>query len=73
MRKALVALTLTAFSLGAFATIDTASAAPAKMTKMGCMVGKQKYDAAMGKCVEAKPVKKAMKSSMKKPVMKKAM
>lgn len=73
MRKAIVALTMTAFTLGAFATIDTASAAPAKMTKMGCMVGKQKYDATQGKCIDAKPVKKAAKSSLKKPVMKKAM
>ena len=73
MRKAIVALSLTAFTLGSFAVIDTASAAHAKMTKMGCIVGKQKYDATVGKCMEAKPVKKAAKSMTKKPVVKKTM
>lgn len=72
MRKAIVALSMTAFALGSFASIDTASAAAAKMTKMGCIVGKQKYDAAQGKCMNARPVKKVVKAS-KKPAMKKAM
>ena len=58
MRKALVALSTVAFALSAFATIETASAAD-KTTKMGCMVGKQKWDASVGKCVDGAPVKKA--------------
>ena len=71
MRKAIVALSMSAFALASLGTIDTAAAAPAKMSKMGCVVGKQKWDSKVGKCVDAKPVKKAVKS-MKKPVMKKA-
>ena len=66
MRKAIVALSMSAFALASFSAIDTASAATAKMSKMGCVVGKQKWDAKVGKCVDAKPVKKAVKS-MKKP------
>ncbi len=61
MRKAFVALTAAAFAIGAFGAIDTASAAKAKMTTKGCIVGKQKWDATEGKCVDAKPVVKAAK------------
>ena len=71
MRKALVAITMSAFALGALGTLDTATAAPAKMSKFGCVIGKQKWDAKAAKCMDAKPVKKA--SSMKKPAPKKAM
>ena len=67
MRKALVALSTVAFALSAFATIETASAAD-KMTKMGCMVGKQKWDASVGKCMDAPAsAKKAAKKSAKAP------
>ena len=61
MRKAIVALTMSAFALGAIAPIESAFAAQPKMSKMGCVVGKQKWDAGVGKCVEAKLVKKAAK------------
>lgn len=40
--------------------IADAAKAP-KKTKMGCIVGKEKWDASAGKCVAAKPVKKAAK------------
>ena len=59
MRKSLVAVSTVALALAAFATLETASAAP-KMSKMGCMVGKQKWDASQGKCVDAHPVKHVM-------------
>ena len=62
MRKSLVALSTVALAISAFATINTASAAP-KMSKMGCVVGKQKWDATQGKCVDAKPVKHVMHKS----------
>ena len=64
MRRALVSLTAVAFAISAFAAVDTASAA--KMSKMGCMVGKEKWDASAGKCMAAKPVKKAAKKTAKK-------
>ncbi len=79
MRKALVALSLGAFVLGATAPMMEASAAPA-LSKMGCVVGKQRWDASIGKCVDGKPVAK-VKSKAKpkaapkmtnKPAMKKA-
>ena len=60
MRKALVALTAAAFALGTFGATDMASAAAAKKTAKGCIIGKQKWDASEGKCVDAKPVKKAV-------------
>ena len=59
MRKALVTVSTIALAFGAFATIETASAAP-KMSKMGCMIGKQKWDATQGKCIDAKPVQHVM-------------
>jgi hypothetical protein len=63
MRKTLIALSATAMAMSSMAFVaGTASAATKpKMTKMGCMVGKQTYSAAEGKCVDAKPVKKAAK------------
>ncbi len=73
MRKALVALSLSAFTLSSLGALTSASAAPAKMSKMGCIVGKQKWDAPMAKCVDAKPVKKVSKTLKKKPAVKKAM
>ena len=63
MRKALIAVSTVAFALSAIAAIETASAAD-KLTKMGCMVGKQKWDATAGKCMDAPAtVKKAKKSA----------
>ena len=73
MRKALVALTAVAFALGTFGVIETASAAAAKTTAKGCIVGKQKWDASNAKCVAATPVKKAAaKKPAAKPAVKKA-
>jgi hypothetical protein len=66
MRKVLVAMTAAAFAFGTFGAIDTASAAKAKTTSKGCIIGKQKWDATEGKCVAAKPVTKAAKK-VKKP------
>jgi hypothetical protein len=38
-----------------------------KKSHFGCVVGKEKWDAGSGKCVAAKPVKKAAKKADKKP------
>ena len=76
MRKALVALSLGAFVIGAFAPMSDASAAGPKLSKFGCVVGKQRWDASMGKCVDGRPVTKMKaKSAPKaaKPAPKKAM
>ena len=59
MRKVFIALSTAAFALGTFGAIETASAAKAKVTAKGCIVGKQKWDAVESKCVAATPVKKA--------------
>jgi hypothetical protein len=61
MRKAFIALSTVAFAIGTFGAIEVASAAKAKTTAKGCIVGKQKWDASDSKCVEAKPVAKAAK------------
>ena len=66
MRKALIAVSTVAFALSAFATIETASAAE-KLSKMGCMVGKQKWDASAGKCMDAPAAAKKAKKSAKAP------
>ena len=58
MRKILVALSITAFAAGLAVSTADAAKAPAK-TKMGCIVGKEKWDASVGKCGPAKMVKKA--------------
>lgn len=75
MRKALVVLSLGAFVVGAIAPALEASAAP-KLSKMGCVVGKQRWDASIGKCVDGKPVAKAKakaaKPAPKSPMVKKA-
>ena len=73
MRKALVALSAAAFAVGTFGAIETASAAKAKTSAKGCIIGKQKWDASNAKCVDAKPVKKAAaKKAPAKPAAKKA-
>ncbi len=61
MRKAFIALSTFAFAVGTFGAIEVASAAKAKTTAKGCIVGKQKWNAADGKCDAAKPVAKAAK------------
>jgi hypothetical protein len=65
MRKFLVALSAAAFAAGIGAvTLETAEAkkAPAKTT-LGCVKGKEKWNATAGKCeaVKKKAVKKAAK------------
>ena len=62
MRKLTIMLSAVAFAMSSFAMIAPASAAKApKKTKMGCVAGKEKWDASVGKCAAAKPVKKAKK------------
>lgn len=58
MRKMLAAVTIAAFAAGL--GIGTVDAAPAK-TKLGCIVGKEKWDASAGKCVPKAMVKKVAK------------
>ncbi len=66
MTKTLSVLTAIAFAAGsAFVVVDAnaaAKAAPAK-TKLGCVKGAEKWDASVGKCMAAKPVKKAVKKA----------
>jgi hypothetical protein len=66
MRKTVIALSATAFALSSM--VFVAGPASAATTKMGCMVGKQTYNAMEGKCIDAKPVKKAAKKAAKKAV-----
>jgi hypothetical protein len=58
MRKIIIALSAVAFAAGASGIEAYAAKAPAKTT-LGCVKGKEKWDASTGKCVAAKPVKKA--------------
>lgn len=72
MTKTLSLLTAIAFALGTnFVSVEPISAAkaPAK-TKLGCIKGKEKWDASIGKCmaVKKKPVKKAKAKPAKKMV-----
>lgn len=66
MRKFLAALTIAAFSTGLAMSTADAAKAPAK-TKLGCIKGKEKWNAGVGKCeaVKKKPVKKAAKKMKK--------
>jgi hypothetical protein len=68
MRKTMIALSATAFALGSMVLVAGSASAAPKMSKMGCMVGKQTYNATEGKCIDAKPVKKAAKKAAKKAV-----
>ena len=58
MRKIFIALSLAAFAAGSMTVAAEAAKAPAK-TKMGCIIGKEKWNAVDGKCMAAAPVKKA--------------
>jgi hypothetical protein len=64
MRKIIIALSTVAFAAGIAGIEAQAAKAPAK-TKLGCVVGKEKWDAAAGKCgaVAKAPVKKAAKKA----------
>ena len=71
MRRAFVTLSTVAFALSTFAALESVSAKPAGgKTTLGCMIGKEKYDAGIGKCVPGKPVKMSSKA---KKMAKKAM
>ena len=62
MRKATILLSAVAFTFSNFAAVDMAAAAKAPVkTKLGCIPGKEKWDATAGKCAPAKPVKKVKK------------
>jgi hypothetical protein len=70
MRRLLVALGATAFVMGIVGTAEAAS--PAKQasvakSKMGCIIGKEKWNAIDGKCVAAVPVKKPAGKAAAKP------
>lgn len=72
MRKVLTALGAAAFAFSSMtAIVGSASAAGAAPTKssMGCIVGKEKWNAVDGKCIALAPVKKAV---AKKPAAKPA-
>jgi hypothetical protein len=64
MRKIIIALSAIAFTAGvAGVTIPAEAAkAPAKTT-LGCVKGKEKWNAGAGKCEAAKAVKKATKKA----------
>jgi hypothetical protein len=60
----MVALSVFAFALTSLSLTTEA----AQKTKMGCVVGKQKWDASQGKCVDQtskKPAKKTGKKAKK--------
>jgi len=56
MRSMIVAIGLAALAVGSFV-----QPAAAKKSKMGCEVGKEHWDATVGKCMPGKSVKKATK------------
>jgi hypothetical protein len=65
MRRSLAATAAAVLAFGTTATLSShaeAAKQPAK-TKMGCVVGKEKWDASQGKCIAAAPVKKAAKKA----------
>ena len=60
MRSMIVAIGLAALAVGAFV-----QPAAAQQSKMGCEIGKEVWDAAQGKCVAGRYVKKSRRA--KKP------
>lgn len=71
MRKLLNILVAAAFAAGTATAVTPAFAKkePAK-TKLGCIKGKEKWNASVGKCEASKPAKKAAKPAKKKPAKK---
>ncbi len=67
MRKIIATACVAAFAASMMPMSADAAKAPAK-SKLGCIVGKEKWDAGNGKCMAAAPVKKAAP----KPAAKKA-
>lgn len=66
MRSAIIVFGLAAFAVGSLVHPATAA-----KTKMGCEVGKEKWDASAGKCVPGTYAKKsASKKMAKKPATK---
>lgn len=58
MRKFLIALGAVGFAASTMGVADMALAAKApKKTKLGCVVGKEKWDAGAGKCAPAMKAK----------------
>jgi hypothetical protein len=62
MRKIIATAFVAAFAASMMPVTADAAKAPAK-TKLGCIKGKEKWDAGAGKCMAAKPVKKAAKKA----------
>jgi hypothetical protein len=59
MRFKIVLLSLGALAMaGAFATGSFVHPAAAAKTKLGCEIGKEKWDATIGKCVPGQHAKK---------------
>jgi hypothetical protein len=69
MRKIIATAFVAAFAASMMPMSADAAKAPAK-SKMGCVVGKEKWNAVDGKCMSAKPVAKAKPAA--KAVAKKA-
>ncbi len=69
MRRLIAIACVAAFAASMMPMTADAAKAPAK-SKMGCIVGKEKWDAGNGKCQPAKPVAKAKPAA--KPAAKKA-
>ena len=61
MRKLMVALSVFAFALTSLSLTTHA----AQKTTMGCVVGKQKWDASQGKCVDQASKKSGKKTTKK--------
>jgi hypothetical protein len=61
MRIKIVLISLGALAIGSFVHPATAA-----KTKMGCEIGKEIWDAQVGKCMAGKYVKKSAKKSAKK-------
>lgn len=60
MRSMMIAVGLAAFAIGSLA-----QPAAAKKSKMGCEIGKEIWDATVGKCVAGKYARKTAKKSKK--------
>ncbi len=58
--------------IGSSGVAEAKKAAGPKKSYFGCVVGKERWDASVGKCVAAKPVKKVAKKAAKPKAKKKA-
>ncbi len=73
MRKIIASAFVAAFTTALISGPVAAATGPAK-SKMGCIIGKEKWNALDGKCAVAKPVAKAKPAAkpVAKPAAKKA-